>query len=328
MHDFQTKYSLTNHGSPTARAFNTGLDFAGPFDFKSSPLRKSPLLKGYVCVFICFSTKAIHLEPCSELSTKAFQATFSRFVGRRGLPQRVFSDNGKNFVGASGAYRQDFKRFLKESSDDIRSQYSIHGFEWQFLPPNAPHMGGLWEAAVKSFKLHFKRIVGSNSFTFEELATLLARIEGMLNSRPLSPMSDNPQELLALTPGHFLRGAPLIAAPEPQIDNLSLQNRWEKLKLLHQQFSQRWKDEYLKELHQRYKWKISHHNLSVGDFVVIKNELLPPNEWRLGRVEKVYHGSDNKVRVADIRTQHGTLTRPIVKLCPLPSQTDLSHPLP
>ncbi|XP_036346482.1 uncharacterized protein LOC118755762 [Rhagoletis pomonella] len=250
----------------------TGLDFAGPLDVKSSTLRKSPLLKGYVCVFICFSTKAIHLEPCSDLSTKAFQAGFPRFVGRRGLPQRLFSDNGKNFVGANRAFKQDFKRFLKECSDDIRSKYTLHGFDWHFLPSDAPHMGGLWEAAVKSFKLHFKRIAGSQSFTFEELATLLARIEAVLNSRPLSPMSDSPQELLALTPGHFLRGAPLLATPEPiAVDNLSLQNRWEKLKILHQQFSLRWKEEYLKELHQRYKWKAPQKNLTTIAISTISN---------------------------------------------------------
>lgn len=74
----------------------TGIDFAGPFDLKTSSLRKSSLTKGYVCVFICFSTKAIHLEVCSDLTSAAFQAAFSRFVGRRRLPHRVMSDNGRN----------------------------------------------------------------------------------------------------------------------------------------------------------------------------------------------------------------------------------------
>lgn len=88
----------------------TGVDFAGPFELKSSTLRKSTILKGYVSVFVCFSTKAIHLEPCSDLSSLAFEAAFSRFVGRRGLPHRMVSDNGKNFIGAE-IYCENFHNF-------------------------------------------------------------------------------------------------------------------------------------------------------------------------------------------------------------------------
>lgn len=89
-------------------------------------------------------------------------------------------------------------------------------------------MGGLWEAGVKSFKSHFRKVAQNQKYTFEEFTTLLTRIESVLNSRPLSPMTDDPNELLALTPGHFLIGAPLYA---------------ERLKALHHQFAQSWKDD-------------------------------------------------------------------------------------
>ena len=296
----------------------TGVDFAGPFSIKSSTLRNAKLLKGYVAVFVCFSTRAIHLEACSDLSTEAFLAAFARFVGRRGLPSKVYSDNGKNFIGASRMLKKDFDDFLESASKDIVDKYSVNGFEWSFIPPYAPHMGGLWEAAVKSFKNHFKKVAGNFNFTFEEFSTLLVRIEAVLNSRPISPQSEMPSDLVPLTPGHFLRGAPLIAPPEPPCENISLVNRWKKLKGLYFIFSQRWKDEYLSELHKRYKWKNPQQNLKINDLVIIKDDLLPPTEWRLGRVVSLCSGSDQNVRVAEIRTQQGVVKRAISKLCQLP----------
>ncbi|XP_017480342.1 PREDICTED: uncharacterized protein LOC108369689 [Rhagoletis zephyria] len=176
-------------------------------------------------------------------------------------------------------------------------------------------MGGLWEAGVKSLKTHLKKVSKIQKFTFEELATLLTRIESCLNSRPLSPSSDDPTNLEPITPGHFLIGAPLLTPAEPNLDdeNLSIANRWQNLKILHQHFCKRWKEEYLRELHKRYKWKYPQRNIEVGDLVVIRNENLPPNEWKLGRIEKAYFSSDNKTRVVEIRTAQGITTRPSQK---------------
>ncbi|XP_075152891.1 uncharacterized protein LOC142226662 [Haematobia irritans] len=295
----------------------TGLDFAGPFAVKASSLRNAVYQKSYVCVFVCFCTKAIHLEFCSDLSSNSFMAAFTRFVSRRGLPNKIMSDNGTNFIGAERKLRYDFHQFINNVSEDISKKYSIQGLHWEFIPPNAPHMGGLWEAGVKSFKSHFKKIVQNSKYTFEEFSTLLARIEAVLNSRPLSPMTDDPLELNALTPGHFLRGAPLIAQPEYVSDTISLTDRWEKLKSLQHHFAWRWKYEYLKELQRRYKWQRPKENLEVNQLVVIRDDQLPPCEWKLGRITKTFPGRDGFVRVAELNTANGVTTRDITRLCPL-----------
>lgn len=300
-----------------------GVDFAGPFNLKTSTLRNAKTVKGYAAVFVCFSTKAVHLEVCSDLSADAFLAAFTRFSGRRGLPKTMFSDNGRNFVGASYKLLKEHNLFLKSAEKCLVDKYSTHGFSWSFIPPHAPHMGGLWEAAVKSMKVHLKKVTANLIFTFEEFSTILIRIESILNSRPISPMSENPSELLPLTPGHFLRGAPLISHPEAPIDtpsdNLSYLTRWQRLKAIQHIFSQRWKTEYITELQRRYKWKSTRDNVKENDFVIIKDDSLPPTEWRFGRITKVFHGKDNHVRVAEIKTLNGTLVRPVVKICVLPT---------
>nr|XP_041632345.1 uncharacterized protein LOC121502707 [Drosophila kikkawai] len=270
----------------------TGMDYAGPFDIKNYTGRACLITKGYVLVFVCFSTKAIHLEPTSDLTTEKFLAAFARFVSRRGCPRQVQSDNGKTFVGAAAVLSREFLQAVKES---VTNAYSHQELRWQFIPPGAPHMGGLWEAGVKSFKTLFYKSTATRKYTFEELSTLLAKIEACLNSRPLAPMCEDPTDLLALTPGHCLVGGPLLATVEPEIKgaSTSIINRWQHLKALHQQFRLRWKEEYLKELHKRTKWQVPTRNLEEGEMVIIKDDNLPSNEWRLGRIDSVFPGPDD-----------------------------------
>ncbi|XP_046803802.1 uncharacterized protein LOC124419226 [Lucilia cuprina] len=181
----------------------TGVDFAGPFDMRNLNGRSCQILKAYVCILVCFSTKTIHLEVTSDLSTDKFLAAFNRFISRRGCPLTVFSDNGTNFVGSSRELEREFKTFLLECRARMCMAYGINGLSWRFIPAGAPHMGGLWEAGVRSFKLHFRKEAHSGKYTFEELSTVLARIEACLNSRPLRPISDDPNDIVPLTPGHF-----------------------------------------------------------------------------------------------------------------------------
>lgn len=299
---------------------STELDFAGPFNIKSIAGRGFRTTKGYVLVFVCFSTKAIHLEATSEVSTPAFLAAFARFFSRLGTTSAIFSDNGTAFVGANNIFRKFYENILPQIRSNLLSQHAFQNISWHFNPPGAPHMGGLWEAGVKSFKAHLKKITHAQFFTFEEFTTMLTRIEACLNSRPLSPMSENPDEISALTPGHFLIGAPLLSPPEPDLSGqtLSYANRWKKLNILHQNFACRWKEEYLKELHKRNKWKFPQRNLAINDLVVIRKDNFPPTEWRLGRVQKVFPRQDNRIRIAEIRTSSGITTRPITKLILLP----------
>ena len=107
---------------------------AGQFNSKISHLRNAKVIKVYAAVFVCFSTKAVHLETCSELSTEAFLATFARFAGRRGLPQTVFSDNSRYFLGVSTTLLKEYNKFLQSAEEALVNKYSIHGFSLLFRP--------------------------------------------------------------------------------------------------------------------------------------------------------------------------------------------------
>jgi hypothetical protein len=85
--------------------------------------------------------------------------------------------------------------------------------EWHFNPPGTPHFGGLWEVAIKSTKTHLKKVMNTQTYTVEELTTLVVRIEGVLNSRTIEPISCDPNYLEALTPRNFLIGQPILAMP-------------------------------------------------------------------------------------------------------------------
>jgi hypothetical protein len=266
------------------------------------------------------STKAVHLECVSDLSSNAFILAFRRFISRRGRCLKLFSDNATNFRGADRELRSLFKAastFYEKASADL----STCGTDWIFNPPHAPHFGGLWEAGVKAVKHHLRRVIGDQKLTFEEMTTLLCQIEACLNSRPLSPMSNDPNDLVPLTPGHFLVGEQLIALPEPfsKLDSHSLSNKYKLITLMRDNFWKRWSIEYLQKLHPLPKWKKASQNLVVGALVVVKDTQQPPTKWLMGRVINVYPGADGSVRVVKLKMCNGEIVRPITKLCILPS---------
>ncbi|KAL4127332.1 hypothetical protein QTP88_011507 [Uroleucon formosanum] len=294
-----------------------GVDYAGPLQMRETRLRKSRVFKIYIAVFICFTTKAVHLEVVTDLSTDAFLAAFDRFIARRGLPSDVFSDCGTNFVGAD----KKLRALIHSPAGRAAIANSRAICDWHFNPPSAPHFGGLWEAAVRSTKRLLIRVIGAHIFTYEEFTTILARVEAVLNSRPLTPASTDPHDLECLTPSHFLIGQPLLtvpprSGPEPA---RSLTDRWKLMDQCHQSFWRRWSSEYLTTLQERSRWTKGLPNVKIDDMVVVVDTQNPPLLWRLGRIVELFPGTDGHVRVARVLTRAGSVVRPVVKLVPLPT---------
>lgn len=221
------------------------MDYGGPFIVKENHRRRAHTHRAYLALFICMVVKAIHLKIVTEFSSKTFLAASDRFTSRRGIPTNVYTDCGTNYVDAA----KQMKTLLDTNNvrQTITSQIQC---EWHFNPPGTPHFSGLWEAAIKSTKTHLKKVIGTQIYTVEELVTLVLRIEGVLNSRPLQPLSSDPNDFATLTPGHFLIGQPLLALPENYLTDVATNclGRWQLIRQALQSFWRRWSHKYLHTL--------------------------------------------------------------------------------
>lgn len=275
-----------------------------------------------LCSVICLlrDKGGTHRIGC-RLSSETFVNVLKRFVSRRGRPAIIYSDNGTNFVGAKRELNELYELFSKENvKRDILDFAAHEKIRWSFIPPRAPHMGSLWEAAIKSAKFHLKRIAGEASLRYDELSTLTTQVEAILNSRPLVPLSNDPNDLSALTAGHFLIGCPITSYPEPSLEGLPQNklSRWQRVEQLKQHFWRRWTKEYLHTCQTRYKWNTTEAPIKIGQMVILKEDNIPPLCWSLARVEEVHPSHDDLIRVVSVRTSKGIYKRPITKLCVLP----------
>lgn len=260
----------------------------------------------------CVARKcSTHLEYVDDYVTNGFLSAFRRFASRRGLPSDMYSDNGTNFQGADRELHTTFQRLVADPQ--IQDTIANDNVKCHFIPPSAPHFGGLWEAGVKGLKFHLKRAIGSRTLSQIEFATLLCQIEACLNSRPISALHDDPNDFSALTPGHFLVGRPLVSPPKESVLDIDSNrlSRWQQVRAILEQIWRSWSSDYLHTLQQRRKWRENKPELQINELVLVKNNLVPPSKWELARILDVHPGSDGHVRVVTLRTAKTTLKRPI-----------------
>lgn len=310
-----------------ARPFtNCGVDYAGPIQIATKKGRGARFVKGYIAIFICMVTKAIHIEAVTDLSSDCFITAFQRFSSRRGVPANMYSDRGTNFVGAKRKL-DEISQLIYSSNyhDTIKSYMARHSIEWHFNPPLTPHYGGLWERAVQSVKSLLNKTTHNLHVTYEELATLLTQIEAILNSRPICRMSmDDDIDFEALTPAHFLIGDTLYSVPDQDVGNIP-ENRLLRHQIIQQRAQRFWKlfhSQYIHELQQREKWQYKLPNFKIGDVVIIKDDNQPPLKWTYGKIENVVPDTSGIVRKVQVRVRDSTYERHVNKLCRLPISCD------
>lgn len=298
---------------------HVGVDYAGPILVRCSNTRGERCSKGYIVVFVCLSSKAVHLEVAGDLSTDTFLGAFKRMIARRGYCNEIWSDNGTNLVGADRQLMEIYEA-TQALSKKTEPFFSNLGIRWRFIPPSSPHQGGIWEAAVKSAKELLRPVIGNEKLTFEKLSTVLCQIEACLNSRPLYPISSSADSFEALTPGHFLVGQPLNLLPEPDVTHLKVNqlDSWQKVQRLTVEFWNRWRDEYIATLQPRGKWRNRRDNIKPDQLVLVKNDNTPPSAWELARVVAVHPDKHGLVRTVTLRRGKSEYQRPVQKLCPLP----------
>ena len=292
---------------------NTGVDYFGPFEVKH--LRKTE--KRWCCLFTCLTTRAVHIEVVQSLDTESCLAALTRFTARRGKPVSILSDNGTNFVGAAN----ELKSFMDGwNKDKIVDEMALSKITWKFNPPGAPHFGGVWERLVRSCKKVMLAVLDGRGLTDEILGTTMCLVEQTLNARPLTAVSDDPEDLNALTPNHFLLGRDSVCAPFlPNSERYhDLRRAFKTSQCYSEMIWKRWMKEYLPQWNSRSKWKSEEvRNLQNGELVWLVDESLKRSEYKMGRVKEIYYGSDGVARSALVKFNNGDLKRPVVKLAPV-----------
>lgn len=268
--------------------------------------------KRWGMLFTCLTIRAVHLEVAHSLSKDSCIICLRNFIARRGQPLTITSDNGTNFHGANNE--------LNRALQDLELDQAPGLIQWKFNPPAAPHMGGSWERLVGTVKRVLSQIMPTTRLPTEELfhASLL-EAENIVNARPLTFVALSNEDAEALTPNHFLIGSSNGLPSPGRFDSSEIVSRklWRKSQVIANLFWKRWVREYLPTITRRTKWFKPVRNVSVGDVVIIVDENLPRNTWPKGIVQSVTVGSDGVVRRAAVRTQFGTLVRPVVKLAVL-----------
>ena len=306
----------------TEPAFSyVGMDYFGPFDIKYG----RTIRKRYGVVFTCMTTRAIHIEVADSLDTSSCIDAIRRMISRRGRVKKLISDNGTNLVGAQA----ELKRALSEWDENEISHFTAnHGIEWTFNPPTASHQGGVWERQIRTIRKILHGILSEQYLktcqSEEQLRTLMCEVEAIINSRPLTRVSDDPGDLEVLTPNSLLLMKQVTEPPPGKFTggDVYARKRWRQMQYLADLFWKRWLREYLPSLQQRQRWQQPERNLQIGDVVLIGDETAPRCSWLMGRVLETYPDKHGHVRSVKVKTMTSTLIRPITKLCLLLEQED------
>ena len=290
----------------------TGVDYFGPFSIKEG--RKE--LKRYGAMFTCMSSRAIHIEVAKSLDTDSFINSLRRFIARRGVVRQIISDNGTNFIGAERELRQALSDM---DENHIKSYLLKHSISWTFNPPTASHMGGAWELQIRAVRKFLSGLSKEFGTQLDEdsFHTLMCEVEGVNNSRPLTTIPGEVDDMEPLTPSHILMTKSTVILPPPgdfQRPDIYMRKRWRRVQYIANVFWKRWQREYILTLQHHQKWNKQKRNMKKGDIVLISDDSLPRNSWRLGRVIELEPDNKGNVRSVQIKVSNTQIRRPIHKL--------------
>ena len=318
----------------------TGVDLAGPLYIKDKGINTNN--KVWICLYTCCVTRAVHLDIVPQMNADAFIRSFKRFSARRGFPNKMVSDNAKNFKAAAKTVRAVL------DNSEVQQYLSGIGIEWVFNLERAPWWGGLFEWMVKSTKRCLKKTIGQARLTFDELLTALAEVEMILNSRPISYVSTDDVEE-PLTPSHLIMGRRILSLPdaayyrrpkdsdfEGRVSSKDVNQRMKHLNCTLNHFWRRWRGEYLLQLRECHGYNRSGgagREPHIGEVVLLRSDSKLRGLWKLARVQQVLRGKDGWVRGAVLRVPSGDsgsniLRRPLQYLHPLEvdcKRTDISE---
>ena len=218
---------------------HVGVDYFGPLFVKQGRSE----VKRYGCLFTCLTMRAVHIEVAHTLEADSFICAYQRFVSRRGRPRAIYSDNGTNFTGAERELREAFERLDQQY---VCNRLRKDDVQWFFNPPEASHQGGIWERMIRSVRKILAALLKEQRINDETLSTLLCEVEKILNDRPLTLLSEHPDDPEPLTPNKLLLLKSNSCLPLDVFkDQDRYSKRWRQAQCLANAFWKRWMKDYL-----------------------------------------------------------------------------------
>lgn len=316
-----------------------GVDYTGAIHLrKPKESEDSDPAKVYICLFTCATTRAVHLELATDMTTNTFIRAFRRFVGRRSCPRIIISDNGSNFRATESFFKSFFQH------PDVQQYFDDRHCEWKFIPPKAPWQGGFYERMVGTVKRCLRKVLHNKSINEDELRTVLTEIEARINNRPLTYIHENIDEPEALTPNHLLQGD-LIKPIPPVMDKESMNDpdflckldkpsakditaRFNHINKLLKSWNRTWHNDYLTSLRE-YHYGVSRNHttpkLKQGDIVLIDCDT-PRATWPIGIITSLLPDKIGVLRIVKILCKGKESLRTIDKLVPLEVSKDIETP--
>lgn len=242
-------------------------------------------MKRYGVLFTCLALRAIHIEVASSLDTDSFINALRRFISRRGKVRELRSDNGTNFVGRE--LKTAIAQWNQAQVNDVLLQ---KGIKWTFNPPAGSHHGGVWERLIRSVRKVLNSTLKVQRLDEEVLHTVLCEVEAIINSRPITKASTDPNDLEALTPNHLLllKNQPSLPPGDFQAADMYVQRRCRQVQYISDLFWKRWIKEYLPLLQERQRWTGVQRDLVAGDLGLLMDCSAPHNSWMMGHVLQTF----------------------------------------
>ena len=261
----------------------------------------------------------------ARLDTDSFLNCFRRFFARRGSPKLIRSNNGSNFVSGEHELRGSIKEWNQEKIADFLLQRIV---QWVFNPPCGSYHGGPWEHCIRTVRKVLNTLVREQVLDDEGLSTFMCEAEAIVNSRPLTKVSDDVCDLEPLTPNHLLLfqySQSFLPGIFAKADIYS-RRRWRQVQYLSDVFWRRWVKEYLPTLQERQKWFRPCRIFEIGDIVLLTDEKLLGGLWSLPCITSIKtNQQDGLVRSVMLKTKSSTLERPVDKIVLLEGAAEVAE---
>ena len=284
-------------------------------------------IKLYICLFVCATTQAVHLEVVDNLSTSIFLLCLRRLAATKGIPSLILSDNHKTFISG--------EKFLLDLQEDEEVQEYLcdHRIQWKHQTPRFPWMGGHFERLVRTIKTCLLSAIAGKLYNQEEFTTVVKEVEKTVNTRPFTYQANDALDQ-PLTLSQLLWGRNLPIMPPLLQPNIDSDSTPETKELRHQyflisnaldRFRKRWSEEYLTSLCEKHENRCAErptHHINPGSLVMICHENLHRYEWPLGKVIRVFPDPSGILRTAEVEEGGRCSLRPVTFLVGLPLELD------